>query len=291
MAGGTIDYWCNAFSPDRRALWDAVIAAQGIPLKVRRDPDDSFCEAGVMVERMDALGIDALVLPVAEASPHAGATDYERFATQPGEFEKLVDAHPGRFLGLASIDPTRGQAGVRAAADALAKPGMVGLHNHTHSWDRAFDDRDYYPFYALAAQRDVAFVMQAGASGGRMPSECGRPIGVDRPALYFESARFVLSHTGWPWTTEAIAMAQKHPNVFLGTAGLPPHHWSDELVTFLSGVGRGKTLFGTTFPVVGHRHALDRLPERKLAPEVSAELLGGAARRVFPQIEAERGRA
>ena len=112
---------------------------------------------------------------------------------------------------------------------------MVGLHLHTHSFDRALDHRDLYPFYALAAERDLPIVVQAGASGGRMPSECGHPIGIDRPALYFGETPFVLSHTGWPWTDEAIAMAGKHKNVFLGTAGYPPHHWPEVLVNFLFG--------------------------------------------------------
>ena len=79
-------------------------------------------------------------------------------------------------------------------------------------------------------------------------------------------------------------MAQKHPNVFLGTASIPPHHWSPELLRFLAGVGRGKTLFGTSFPVVGHRHALERLGELELAPEVTGALLEGAARTVFERL-------
>ena len=41
---GWIDYWCNAFTPDRRARWDAAIAAQGIPLQIRTRSDDAFAE-------------------------------------------------------------------------------------------------------------------------------------------------------------------------------------------------------------------------------------------------------
>ena len=187
-------------------------------------------------------------------------------------------------MGLASVDPTSGLAGVRETASLLGAGPFVGLHLHTHSFDRALDHRDLYPFYALAAERDLPVVVQAGASGGRRPSECGRPIGIDRPALYFEDTPFVLSHTGWPWTDEAIAMAQKHKNVFLGTAGYPPHHWPESLVKFLSGPGRGKTLFGTSFPVVGHRHALGRLEALDVDKETRAALLESTARRVFAAL-------
>ncbi|MCY3634606.1 MAG: amidohydrolase family protein, partial [bacterium] len=159
-----------------------------------------------------------------------------------------------------------------------------GLHTHTHSFDRRFDHADYYPYYALCATGDVPFVMQAGTSGGLMPSECGVPVGIDRPALYFPEVRFVLSHTGWPWVAECIAMALKFPNVYLGTSVYPPRHWSDELVAFINGAGRRKSLWGTGFPAAGHRHCLDQLQELELGDEARANLLGDTARRVFTRL-------
>src|SRR5262245_33699809 len=166
---GAVDYWCNAFEPAWRARWDAAIADQGLSVRVRQNPDDSFAEPDAFLARMDALGFRTVLLPAAELPPHAARFAYERYATPPQQVMKLATAHPGRFAGLWTIDPTEGLGGVRRAAAALAQPAFVGLHLHTHSWDRAFDHRDLYPFYALAADLDVPVVMQAGASGGPFP--------------------------------------------------------------------------------------------------------------------------
>ena len=283
-----IDYWCNAFTPDRRALWDAAIARQGLSIKVRGDGDDGFAGPAAMVARMDELGFETLLVPTADLPEHAGPFAYERYAARPDEARALAAAHPGRFAALWSFDPSGGMPAVRRAGEALAEPCFVGLHLHTHSFDRPFDHRDLDPFYALAAEHGVPVVMQAGASGGLMASECGRPIGIDRPALYFADLRFVLSHTGWPWVEEAIAMAGKHPNVWLGTAAFPPHHWSEALVRFLSGPGMGKTLFGTGFPVAGHRSALARLGELGLREPARRALLEQAARAVFTRLRGTR---
>lgn len=283
-AAGWIDYWCNSFAPPMRELWDRAISEQGIPLKVRRDENDSFVDPAGMIARMDELGMESLVLPCADIPDHAGETDYERFTTPIQDIIELDSKYPKRFAGVFSIDPSLGSKGITRAAEVVAQAGFVGLHLHTHSWDRPLDHRDLYPYYALAADLDLPVVVQAGASGGRLPSECGRPIGIDRPALYFGGLRFVLSHTGWPWVDEAMSMAMKHPNVYLGTAAYPPHHWSPELVRFIGGAGRGKVLMGTSFPVVGHRHALTRLAELKLAPETESELIAGAAQRVFTRL-------
>lgn len=284
---GWIDYWCNAFTPDRAARWDAAIAAQQIPLKIRRKPEDSFAELEAMLARMDELGVATLILPSSRApEKDADPTTYELFTTRTEDVVAWSRAHPGRFAGLVTIDPTTGIAGVDEASKLLANDGFVGLQIHTHSWDRAFDHRDYYPYYALAAEHGVPVVMQAGTSGGRLPSECGRPIGIDRPAIYFDRVEFVLSHTGWPWTDEALAMAGKHANVSLGTAAFPPHHWSRELVDFIRGAGLGKVMLGTSFPVVGHRHALSRLADLDLAVKARSQLLEGAARRIFTRLPA-----
>ena len=283
-ADGAIDYWCNRFFPEQADVWNAALGATGIAVKVRTDNADSFCDADTMVARMDELGVAVLILPVAHRPVHPEPTDYELVAAQPEDLDRLVEDYPGRFLGQWSIDPGTGMAGVAEAAAMLEQPWCVGLHTHTHSFDRRFDHADYYPYYALCATHDVPFVMQAGTSGGLMPSECGVPIGIDRPALYFPGVRFVLSHTGWPWVAECIAMALKFPNVYLGTSVYPPRHWSAELVGFMNRAGRRKCLWGTGFPTVGHRHALGQLHEVELGDDARGNLLGGTARRVFTRL-------
>lgn len=44
-------------------------------------------------------------------------------------------------------------------------------------------------------------------------------------------------------------------------------------------------MLGTSFPVVGHRHALTRLEDIDLPDEARAELLAGTARRIFKRLD------
>src|SRR5262249_18477061 len=83
--------------------------------------------------------------------------------------------------------------------------------------------------------------------------------------------------------------ALKFPNVYLGTAAYPPRHWPAVITDFLRGPGRGKVVFGTNFPTVGHRHALHQLAELDLDADVESALLGGAARAVFHRLFAQGG--
>jgi uncharacterized protein len=284
VSGGAIDYLCNAFGPERAAIWDGAIAAQGLALKTQRAVDDSFTTAADMVARMDALGIATVIVAACDPEPQASGFVFSDVAARYDEVENLAGAHPGRFTALWTVAPERGAAGVRRAEEVLAENWTVGLYVHTHSHDRRFDHADYYPYYALADRAGVPVVMQAGISGGLMASECGRPIGIDRPALYFPDLPFVLSHTGWPWVDEAVAMALTRSNVYLGTASYPPRRWSPAVVDFLRHAGRSKVLFGTNFPTVGHRQALGQLDELDLDPAVLEGLLEGNARAVFGRL-------
>jgi uncharacterized protein len=283
---GIVDSLCNAFTPDRRAVWDGAIEAAGTPLKVRVDDNDSFADPAAMVARMDELGIVTLLLPTSdlEVRHQSDPFGFDRVASRWEETESLASRWPGRFAALAVVGPERGMTAVRETRARLSEPWVVGLYLHTHSWDRRLDHADYYPYYALCSDLDVPVGMQTGTSGGLMASECGHPITVDRAALYFRDTRFVLSHTGWPWVEEAVALALKFPNVFIGTGSWPPRRWPAALTDFVRGPGRHKVLFGSNFPTVGHRHALGQMKELELTDEAEAALLGGTARNVFRRL-------
>jgi uncharacterized protein len=281
---GSIDALCNAFWPERRPAWEAAIAGQRIPLKLRSEGNDSFADPGVMVARMDELGIATVVLVTSDVHRHGTDFDVSSITSRWDETESLALRYPGRFVALWGTEPQLGMAGVERAEEALRQPWVVGAYLHTHSFDRPFDHPDHYPYYALCHRYSLPMVMQAGTSGGRLPSRCGGPIGIDRPAIYFPDVPFVLSHTGWPWVDEAVAMALKFANVYIGTASYPPRHWPAQLVDFLRRPGRRKVIFGTNFPTVGHRQALDQLPELDLKPDVRQGLLGDNARAVFTRI-------
>lgn len=285
-----VDYWCNSFLPDKSAAWQRAIDRQGLSIKVHRD-GDGFCTPEEMVQRLDGAGFSTVIL-VASAPPAASVVDdpnqFEHVTCRAGEIAELALAYPGRFVGVWSIDPTAGAAGVQRAEAALGEPWCVGLHNHTHSWDRRFDHPDFDAYYDLCVEHDVPFVMQAGRSGGNFPHECGHPDGIEEPAERHPSLRFVLSHTGWPWTSEAIVLATRFDNVFLGTATWPLRHWSDELRTFIDGPGRTKVLYGSGFPTTGHLQAARQFADPELTAGLDESAIrlvtAGNARKVFTRL-------
>lgn len=286
MLKNAVDYWCNAFTPDRVAAWQQAIDNQGLGLKVYRDGDE-FCEPSAMIQRMDAAGFATVVLVATDDEEAPEVDSFAHVASRPAEVAQLASTFPGRFVGLWSVNPEQGAAGVAMAEKMLGQPWCIGLQNHTHSWDRPFDHADFTPYYELAAAQNVPFVMQAGASGGDFPHECGHPSGIAAPAEHFPTVSFVLSHTGAPWTTETIDAARTHSNVYVGTATWPLRHWPAELVAFLEGEGRTKVLYGSGFPTTGHAQAARQFAASSFDDNLLRSLTSTNARSIFTRLPEE----
>jgi hypothetical protein len=115
-----------------------------------------------------------------------------------------------------------------------------------------------------------------------MPSEVGRPIPyIDQIAIDFPDLVIVCGHVGYPWTEEMIAVATKHPNVYIDTSAYTIKRYPPQLVAYLSAHGAGKVMFGTNWPMIAPRQALAGLDNLGLPDATRAAFLGGNAARVF----------
>ena len=73
------------------------------------------------------------------------------------------------------------------------------------------------------------------------------PAHLDAVACDFPDLKLIGIHIGIPWQDEMIAMAWKHPNVFIGCDAHAPKYLPESFVRYLNSYGQDKVLFGTTF--------------------------------------------
>lgn len=189
---------------------------------------------------------------------------------------------PGLAYGLYGVNPYAGLDGCAHLEKAVKEYGFVGIHVHPHGFDLGPDHAYYYPFYAKCVELGIPAVFSMGHTLDYMPIEPGRPVRLDRIALYFPELKIVCTHTGWPWVEEAIALASKHPNVYLGTSAYAPKYWKPEMVHFINSWGQDKVLWGSDFPVLKHPDALAQIDALGLREEAKNKLLYGNALKVFP---------
>lgn len=198
------------------------------------------------------------------------------------EVAGFVARSEGRLRGVAGVDLTKPVAAVRELRRAVEELGFVALRIVPWLWQLPPTDRLYYPLYAACVELGVPFCTQVGHTGPLRPSETGRPIPyIDQVALDFPELTVVCGHIGYPWTTEMIAVADKHANVYIDTSAYTAHRYPPELVGYLRGRGRRKVLFGSNYPMITPSRALEHLDDLGLDEETTALFLSGNARRVF----------
>ena len=193
----------------------------------------------------------------------------------------FVEAAPDRLKGIAGADIRKPMESVRELRDRVEQ-GFVGLRLVPWLWEVPPTDRRYYPLYTACVDLGIPFCTQVGHTGPLRPSETGRPIPyIDQVAIDFPELVIVCGHIGYPWTTEMIAVADKHPNVYIDTSAYTSHRYPAELVDYMKGRGRSKVLFGTNYPMIMPAQALARLGELGLDADTEHDFLRGNAQRVF----------
>ncbi|MFI5399615.1 MAG: amidohydrolase family protein [SAR324 cluster bacterium] len=197
------------------------------------------------------------------------------------EVAEVMRADPKRYKGMFGINPFHKMEGVKALERAVKDHGFICAHLHHYGYGLRPDDKAFFPFYAKCVELDVPVMVQMGHSAEFMPSDVGRPIYLDDIALYFPNLKIVATHTGWPWVEEMIAMAWKHPNLYISTTAHSPKYWDKSLVHFLNSRGKGKVMFGTDFPVLTHAASIAEIDTLGLKEEARKALLHDTAAKVF----------
>jgi predicted TIM-barrel fold metal-dependent hydrolase len=198
------------------------------------------------------------------------------------EVAAFVAEAPDRLVGIGSVDITRPRDAIREVRRAVRELGFKGIRVLPWLWERPPTHARFYPVYAECCELAVPFCTQVGHTGPLMPSEVGRPIPyVDQVAIDFPELTIVCGHIGYPWTEEMIAVATKHPNVYIDTSAYTVRRYPPNLVAYLKSHGRNKVLFGSNWPMIAPRKALEGLEDLALDAETAAAFLGRNAARVY----------
>ena len=109
----------------------------------------------------------------------------------------------------------------------------------------------------------------------------GRPITLDAVACDFPELKILGIHIGIPWHDEMIAMAWKHPNVFIVADAHSPKYWPESFVRYIDTIGREKVMFGTDFPVLQFKRTREEVEALGLRPEALRKFLRDNALKVY----------
>ena len=218
----------------------------------------------LFIEEMDAAGITLGAVLIRKST---GMDNNDR--------ARLDAAYPGRFIGIAGIDPLDGEEALRetehfalkgACRGILLEPGFCSTPLYAN-------DQRIYPIYELCQQHGIPVFL---SFGGYVAPDLtyNSPFIIDRLALDFPSLKLVIAHGGWPFVTEICHVAFNRENVYLApdlyTMNVPGNR--DYLAAANYFIPE-KFLFGTAYPCVSMQQAVDYYRNWGLRPEVLPKVM------------------
>ena len=277
---GYIDTWCNIFTHEgmRRYFIEPETIRFAFQLFNREDRLVGK-DVPEFMAYLDENGFDKVVVPSFKVKEYRGPMVQD---CSVSEVAKLVEMEPDRIVGLVGINPYGDIMGtVRELESGVREHNFRGAHIHPYGFGFNLSDAIYYPIYAKCSELNVPVFMQVGHSAEKMPSETGHPLLLDRIALDFPDLKIVGMHTGWPWTETLVAMAWKHPNVFIGTSAHAPKYWEESLIRFINTRGKNKVVFGSDYPVLNQEECIAQVKDLNLRPEAFENLMRNNALNVL----------
>ena len=198
------------------------------------------------------------------------------------EVAGFVRDAPERLVGVGSVDIGRPREAVREIRRCVHEFGFRAIRVLPWLWELPPTHARFYPLYSECCELGIPFCTQVGHTGPLMPSEVGRPIPyIDQVAIDFPDLVIVCGHIGYPWTEEMVAVATKHPNVYIDTSAYTVRRYPPALVAYLRSHGADKVLFGSNWPMIAPRKALEGLDDLGLSQDTRAAFLAANAARVF----------
>jgi hypothetical protein len=202
----------------------------------------------------------------------------------------LVKRMPDRFSGYGTVSlaaPVKVMRTVEQVA-RVAELGLRGINIQPSFFGMPIDHAQLYPLYAKASELGLAVGLHTGVNyTSHLPIKHDHPLQLDQVACDFPDLDLIACHAGWPWTAELVAVARKHPRVYLEFGGLAPKYvgaagtgW-EVTFRFMNSLLSKQVLFGTDWPVFPMARALDEWRSLGLKPAVLEALLSGNANRLL----------
>lgn len=231
----------------------------------------------LLVEEMEASGIDLAVIQGQRSGPRWGSVDND-------DIGELLRRYPKQFAGFAGVDAHDPDppGEIRRSVEELGCRGISVLPGWSDP-PLHDDDRAVYPIYETAAELGIPIMLTSSHVIGPDMSYA-MPEYVQRVALDFPETTFVIGHACWPWTVQACALAMRCTNVYLMPEiyfYVPDMPGADDYVRAANGYLSHRMLYSSCYPTRSLGQALENFLDLPLKPETQKLMLAPNAARVL----------
>ncbi len=221
------------------------------------------------VQMLDNEGIDIAVVRARDVETSFGLKIPNETCAE------LVKQYPQRLIGLAGVDPLKGEAAAEELEYAVTELGMKGVDLWTYEYNLPANDRAYYPIYEKCQELNVSVFIESSMHFRRdVTMDICRPLWLDYIAVDFPDLKIVGSTPGFPWVSELMAVAWRHPNVYVSTSTVRPKYLGkpqsgyESLMQLGNSVLQDKIMFASGWPMLSMKQGAEEIAALPLKEKV-----------------------
>ena len=235
-----------------------------------------------LLTSMDENGVDHAIM-------HAENEQGDMADALNGIVADIVQQYPQRFTGVGTVSLL--DLSIKKALrqiDECVEKGFIGLSIEPAFFGLHINEKKLYPVYAKAQENNLLVALHTGINyTTHRPMAGENPILLDEIACDFPDLTLIASHGGWPWVNEMVAVARKHPQVYIEFGGLAPKYVSAQgsgwevMHRFMNSVLQDQILYGSDWPTMDHKRTLMEWRHAGLKDYVIEKLLSGNAKKLI----------
>ena len=129
--------------------------------------------------------------------------------------------------------------------------GSAAVYMAPYIDNRNCNDHLLYPIYGYCEMMNIPVILHGAIhfyTGAYMWHS--QPQYIDEIAVDFPALKLIISHAGNGFGPPILAVAQRHPNVYLEFSALNPAYIAPEFLYAVNTYLKNKSIFGTDYPLV-----------------------------------------
>ena len=211
-------------------------------------------------------------------------------ATPNDLIAEMMQRHPDVFIGMAGIDPNKGDEAIRELERCIKELGLKGVGELRPICQKFYpNDKKLYPFYEKCVELGVHVPFHTGTTGvgsglpggGGFCIDYSRPIYIDYLAADFPELNIICCHPSIPWVDEELAVVTHKGNVHMDISGWHPRFLSEHLLSRLNRDLQDKVMFGTDYPWITPKKWLSGFEKLPVEDGVKKKVLKDNAIRIM----------
>ena len=197
---------------------------------------------------------------------------------------KALKNHSDRFISQGSVDPNKGEEGIRSMVRQYEEFGVCsfGAFNAGFNPQVAIDDELMYPIYSKCVELDLPIFSCAGIPGPRLPMWPQHVERIDKVMFDFPDLVFVTRHGCEPWVELAVKLMLKWPNLYYSTSAFAPKQYPKSIIDYANTRGADKIIYAGYFPIgLSLERIMTDMQEVDLKEKVWPNFLSDNARKIL----------